>query len=712
VVNAIPSITFTNLQAQYCENDPSTNITVTPVGGTLSGNELNGTTFSPSYAGDGSFWVYYEYTNSNSCYNKDSFNIVVNSIPNVSIGSLPTSLCSNGNPITLSGTPSGGVFSGNGVSGNQFNPSMSTVGTQYINYEYTDNNGCSDIDSASTIITQVHTVVVGNDTTISYNTSLQLNGLVYGGSGSYSFAWTPANMVTNASQLSPNTVNLTNSTLFTLNVNDNSTNCTNSDQILVNVSGGVLTANVSASPSTICSGENTQLQALGSGGSSNYTYSWSSNPSGFTSSVSNPIFAPSVSTTFTCIIDDGNDTLHKHVFVTVNPSPMVSLSNLSGQYCNNESAVNLQVSPPGGSLIGGGISGLSFDPSTASLGTNMIIYSYTNSNNCFGADTQIVEVFKAPTAYAGKDTLLPCLNGGISLGQQPVNGVSYLWTPSIGLSNNQIANPMATPNLSINYALQATDISNSCSAFDTVHILVTGAPTAHASNDTVVCANSPVSLTATGGDTYFWSNGALGDSITVSTAVSTLYYVIVSQAGCSDLDTVFVNISEAKPDLGPDTTICGSSSITLDAGSGFISYLWSNNANTQTITIDSNGIGYNTATYIVEVYDTLNCNNSDTIEVTFENCNSINNINDELFVMSVYPNPSKGQFSIKSNYTLIKQLDMSIMNSTGKLIKNKSITNNSGIFKENIDLSTYPKGIYFIKLSNGTNEKSIKVIIQ
>lgn len=712
VVNSIPVITFTNLQNQYCENDVATSITVTPTGGTLSGNELSGNSFDPSYAGSGSFWVYYEFTNSNSCYNKDSFNIVVNTVPSASIGTLPSSLCSNGNPITLTGSPVGGIFTGNGVIGNQFDPSQSSVGTNFIRYTYVDNNGCSDIDSASTNITAVHSVFVGNDTTINYNTSMQLSGLVVGGSGSFSFAWTPANMVTNATQLSPNTVNLTNSTQFTLTVNDNTSNCVNSDDILVNISGGILTGTISANPNTICDGENTQLLALGSGGSSNYTYQWSSNPSGFISTVANPNFNPSVSTTFTCIIDDGTDTIHKHISVTVNPSPQVNLLNLNGQYCNNEAAVSLQVSPPNGSLVGSGINGLTFNPATASLGANTIIYSYTNSFGCYGADTQIVNVFSSPSAYAGEDTLLPCLNGGVALGQQPVNGVSYLWSPSIGLSNNQIANPTSTPNLSLNYVLQATNISNNCSAFDTVHILVTGAPTAHASNDTVVCANAPVSLTASGGDTYFWSNGALGDSITVSPSISTLYYVIVSQAGCSDLDTVFVNISKPNPDLGPDTNICGGNSITLDAGTGYISYAWSTNATSQTISVDSNGIGFNTGTYIVEVYDTLNCYNSDTVNVTFENCNSINNINNDLFVMSIYPNPSKGQFTIKSNNTDIRKLDMTIMNSTGKLIKRKSITNNSGIFNENINLSNYPKGIYFIKLSNGNDEKSIKVVIQ
>ncbi len=48
------------------------------------------------------------------------------------------------------GTPAGGVYSGTGVTGNVFNPSLAGVGTHTLTYTYTDGNGC--INSATNTI--------------------------------------------------------------------------------------------------------------------------------------------------------------------------------------------------------------------------------------------------------------------------------------------------------------------------------------------------------------------------------------------------------------------------------------------------------------------------------------------------------------------------------------------------------------------------------
>ncbi|MDP3441354.1 MAG: T9SS type A sorting domain-containing protein, partial [Ignavibacteria bacterium] len=55
--------------------------------------------------------------------------------------------------------------------------------------------------------------------------------------------------------------------------------------------------------------------------SGNYTYSWTSNPSGFTSTIANPIVSPSVSTTYNVSVNDGNNTAQSSVNVTVNYVP-------------------------------------------------------------------------------------------------------------------------------------------------------------------------------------------------------------------------------------------------------------------------------------------------------------------------------------------------------------------------------------------------------
>ena len=51
-------------------------------------------------------------------------------------------MCELGTEITLSGTPSGGAFTGNGVSGSIFNPTTAGIGFHPVTYAFTDLNGC------------------------------------------------------------------------------------------------------------------------------------------------------------------------------------------------------------------------------------------------------------------------------------------------------------------------------------------------------------------------------------------------------------------------------------------------------------------------------------------------------------------------------------------------------------------------------------------
>lgn len=73
----------------------------------------------------------------------NSVAVTVNPNPTVSFGSLPL-VCVYDSPITLTqGSPSGGTYSGTGVSGGQFNPSVLGVGSTTVTYNYTNSNGCS-----------------------------------------------------------------------------------------------------------------------------------------------------------------------------------------------------------------------------------------------------------------------------------------------------------------------------------------------------------------------------------------------------------------------------------------------------------------------------------------------------------------------------------------------------------------------------------------
>lgn len=61
----------------------------------------------------------------------------------VSVTAENTSTFTNSTTNSLTGTPAGGIFSGSGVSGTNFNPSIAGIGTWPVTYTYTDENGCT-----------------------------------------------------------------------------------------------------------------------------------------------------------------------------------------------------------------------------------------------------------------------------------------------------------------------------------------------------------------------------------------------------------------------------------------------------------------------------------------------------------------------------------------------------------------------------------------
>ena len=82
-----------------------------------------------------------------------STQLVFNPLPNVDIAQfLLDTICGNGGLVTLPiGTPSGGSYSGIGVSGGNFDPSTAGIGSHNVIYTFTDTNSC--INSDTTIIT-------------------------------------------------------------------------------------------------------------------------------------------------------------------------------------------------------------------------------------------------------------------------------------------------------------------------------------------------------------------------------------------------------------------------------------------------------------------------------------------------------------------------------------------------------------------------------
>lgn len=75
--------------------------------------------------------------------------LAINPLPNPTLAG--DSLCEQDGMVALNGAPSGGTYSGTGVSGSNFNAGTG-AGTYTITYDYTDGNGCSNTASAEIVV--------------------------------------------------------------------------------------------------------------------------------------------------------------------------------------------------------------------------------------------------------------------------------------------------------------------------------------------------------------------------------------------------------------------------------------------------------------------------------------------------------------------------------------------------------------------------------
>jgi hypothetical protein len=123
-----------------------------PSGGVYTGPGVSGGSFYPSVAGTGTHNITYSYTDLNSCTNSASTSIAVNNLPSVSISGLNASYCLNSSPVTVSGNPPGGNFSGPGMAANIFSPSTAGAGLHDIVYMYADPNNCMNSDTVTVLV--------------------------------------------------------------------------------------------------------------------------------------------------------------------------------------------------------------------------------------------------------------------------------------------------------------------------------------------------------------------------------------------------------------------------------------------------------------------------------------------------------------------------------------------------------------------------------
>ena len=157
-------------------------------------------------------------------------------------------------------------------------------------------------------------------------------------------------------------------------------------------------------------------------------------------------------------------------------------------------------------------------------------------------------------------------------------GETYSW--SNGATTASIVTQEAVP-----YSVTVSNGSGLCSDVESVFLTTNFNPQVNGASS--ICKGTGAQLTASGGATYQWNNGAIASTITVlpTSAGTYTYTVTITNGSCSAVKshTLIVNASPSAIITGPSAA-CKNSSFSLSASGGG-SYSWSTGQNTASISV-------------------------------------------------------------------------------------------------------------------------------
>ena len=482
-------------------------------------------------------------TDSRGCTAEATKTVIAHPLPTITITG-DTNICTGGSSFLVANVNGGTSYV---WSNSQTTPFINVSPSTTTNYTVivTNLNGCSNSTTVRVNVRPFPTPTIVGNSSFCNGDTLQLTA-----QGGATYLWNNNSTAQSISVTEGGTYTVTVTSAY------GCSSTTSKTVVKSNLPIPVITGN-----GTICDGQNGTLTASGG-----VTYAWSNN-------VSTPVIHPSSAGTYTVTVTDANGcSAVVSTDITVNQPPVVSIIGDS-TFCQGSSII----------LAANGTDGVTYVWSNNSLGNSISvnttgIYSVTAThlNGCTAIASKSISALSLPnTNISG--TLNPCLGKGTTLTAS--GGVSYLW------SNGNTGNSITTnPTVSTTYAVTATG-SNGCVASNSVLVSPMPLPSVSITGGAPICQGETAIMTATGGNSFVWSTGMNG--ATISATVSGTYTVTVTNSiGCTASSSVSLIVNPTPiAQIDGNSSLCEGSSTTLLA-SGGTSYLWSNNATTPEILIN------------------------------------------------------------------------------------------------------------------------------
>ena len=562
------------------------------------------TTYTPGL-GDRSFGIVHltltDHDNSGTCQDYvNSMTLYINLDPIVNSG-IYSFVCVNSGLITLYGNPLGGTFSGTGVNGNTFDP---TVGTQTITYTYST-GGCTGSSTSLISVGQLPDPagpITGNTTICHGSTNTYSIAPV---AGANFYIWTlPSGWTGNSNTTSISIVAGNSSGTISVTAND-FCGSSGASALAVTVNTGVPSQPGAISgPASACHGSSQTYSIAPVSGATSYIWTL---PSGWTGTSNSTSINVTLSTnsgnvTVKAVNSCGNGTI-RTLGVSSIPNPaQPGVITGNSPVCANSSQT-YSISPVSGATsytwtLPSGWSGTSITTSitvtAGNSGGNIVV----KANNVCGSSTNrtlaitVTNVPVLPGVITGSTTV--CSGTTQTYSIVAMNGVSgYTWTLPSGWSGSSVTNSITVTTGSGSGSISVAAI-NGCGTGSARSLSITvnqiPAQPGSITGNTTVCNGTSQSYSVVaipGATSYTWTlpSGWTGTSATrtISTVAGasggTISVTANNACGNSNAQTISITVNSipAQPGtISGNASVCKSSTQTYSISpvAGATSYIW------------------------------------------------------------------------------------------------------------------------------------------
>jgi len=386
-------------------------------------------------------------------------------------------------------------------------------------------------------------------------------------------------------------------------------------------------------------------------------------------------------------------------------------NNLPAAPTNTTDLANYTVCPGGTTTL-----------AATGTGTNISWHSTINSIPVLGTGT----TFITPTLTPGTYTYWAMETNTCSSGPRTPVTFTVIQSPTVTISGNISLCTGYSVNLtasgadtyswntgattstvtglaSTQFTVVGVSALTGCSASAVSELTLVPAPSLSIAGASSICATNVLSLTASGADTYFWNTGATTPGISATLTSNTTYTLVgtFTANGCTTRvqKTILVNPLPILSVTGANT-ICAGETATITA-SGAAGYFWSTGPSTASV-----GLSPNTSTtYSVVGVTDAGCTSTLIVNVYLQ-CVGIKSHANNSVPVSIYPNPTNGEFTIEMKNGLKKTVE--VIDLTGRIV----VVESSDKDKIDFNIRDLANGIYYVKVRTKMSVEVIKIVKQ